>query len=244
VSATRWQERQRQHFDQHVERYRPLYASDSPFHQRITARLFALARPVAGEEVLDLGCGWGRTTLPLLAAGCRVTGLDISAATLAALTARVAEAGASDRFSAICQPAEELAAEQRFSLAIGRGFLHHLEQPLPVLRRVHRALQPGGRALFLDPNPLNPGWLPLHLLHPALSVRDERYLWLQTGDRVRRLMLQAGFADVRLDFVGFVPGASARCAHAIDDLESRLGQLPVLRRLALYKIISGRVARA
>ena len=243
MTGTRWQERQRQHFDQRVERYRSLYATDSPFHRRITDRLFALARPTAGEEVLDLGCGWGRTTLPLLAAGCRVTGLDISSGTLDALSARVADANASDRFTAICLAAEELDVEQRFALAIGRGFLHHLEQPLPVLRRVHRALKPGGLALFLDPNPLNPGWLPLHLLHPALSVRDEKYLWLQTGDRVRRLLQQAGFVDVQLDYIGFVPASSARFSRAIDDLEARLGQLPLLRRLALYKIISGNVAR-
>lgn len=243
MTGSRWQERQRRHFDQRVERYRSLYATDSPFHRRITDRLFALARPATGEEVIDLGCGWGRTTLPLLAAGCRVTGLDISAATLDALTARVAAAGASDRFVAVCLAAEELDVEQRYTLAIGRGFLHHLEEPLAVLRRVHRALRPGGRALFLDPNPLNPGWLPLHLLHPALSVRDEKYLWQQTGERVRRSLQQAGFVDVQLHYVGFVPASSERFARAIDDLETRLGQRPLLRRLALYKIISGTVAR-
>ena len=31
-----------------------------------------------GDRVLDLGCGWGRHSLPLASAGLRVTGLDIS----------------------------------------------------------------------------------------------------------------------------------------------------------------------
>ena len=33
-------------------------------------------RLAAGDRLLDLGCGWGRHSLPLAARGLRVTGLD------------------------------------------------------------------------------------------------------------------------------------------------------------------------
>jgi len=238
VTETRWQARQRRHFDQRVGAYEKMYGDDTPFHRGVSRRLFTLASPKPDERVLDLGCGWGRTTLPLLAAGCRVTGLDISAATLAALAARVAAAGAGDRFTPVCLAAEEMAFERAFALVVGRGFLHHLERPPIVLRRVCRALAPGGRALFLDPNPLNPAWLPLHLLHPALSLGAERQLWRQTAGRVCRMLYEAGFERISAHYVGLVPPPLWRLGPAADRLENRLHRLPLLRSLALYKIVA------
>ena len=81
---------------------------------------------------------------------------------------------------------------------------------------------------------------------PRLQITNDDFI-RTTEERhkrvVRRLLQQAGFVDVRLHYVGFVPGSSRRFAAAIDRLETRLGGLPLLRRLALYKIISGSVAR-
>ncbi|MFH1414644.1 MAG: class I SAM-dependent methyltransferase [Elusimicrobiota bacterium] len=78
----KWEERQKYHFDQNAEAYPAMYGKDSPFHKAMTERFLALACPVPGEEVLDVGCGMGRTTVPLLEAGCNVTGIDISSQAL------------------------------------------------------------------------------------------------------------------------------------------------------------------
>lgn len=53
---------------------------------------------VAGRSVLDLGCGGGGVTLAMLRAGAaRVTGVDLSAAALAAAERTVGEAGMAGR---------------------------------------------------------------------------------------------------------------------------------------------------
>jgi ubiquinone/menaquinone biosynthesis C-methylase UbiE len=48
-----------------------------PEKDRSTLEL-ALSFCSAGDRVLDLGCGYGRVTIPLSRAGCHVTGLDIT----------------------------------------------------------------------------------------------------------------------------------------------------------------------
>ncbi|MBI5528020.1 MAG: class I SAM-dependent methyltransferase [Deltaproteobacteria bacterium] len=234
-----WQDFQRRHFDEGLPAYEGLYGGDSPFHRAMARRVLAHAGVRAGMEVLDVGCGLGRLTLPLLAAGCRVTGLDISGPTLSRLRARVGDAGMADRFAPIEGSVESLDLRGRFDLVTGRGVMHHIKEPAAVLRRVHRALKPDGRAVFVDPNPLQPAWGLLVLLHPALSIKAERYLWRGTPSALRKLLLAAGFGRVAVCFMGMVPPPLWGAGAAADSAEDVLEKLPAIRCLGLYVVVSG-----
>jgi len=237
VTDSGWIEAQRRHFDAGRESYARMYGQETPFHRGVCRRFLEFAGARAGMEVLDLGCGFGRLTFPLLEAGCRVTGLDVSAPTLAELERRVHERGWGERFVAECGAAEELAAEGRFELVLGRGFMHHVEKPAPVLERCRRALVPEGALAFLDPNPLQPAWLAFTLLHPAFSFALERHIWRGTPGRLRGIIAQAGYVGFTHRFVGLAPpplwGRLARVAS----LEERLARIPALRTQALYMMV-------
>ena len=97
----------------------------------------------AGSRVLDVPCGSGRLTRPLAAAGCRMTGVDISAEALA--TAR-AEGGEAIRW--VEAEMRDLPWREEFDAAFcfgnSFGFLDDRGNA-EFLERVAGALLPGGR---------------------------------------------------------------------------------------------------
>jgi len=108
-------------------------------------------------SVLELGCGTGRVTLALAQAGCDVVGVDESRSMLELAQARVQEAGLGDRVDLEHLDVREMAWSERFALAIWplNGFLHlseRTDQAL-ALRKVQRALLPGGFVIVDLPNP-------------------------------------------------------------------------------------------
>jgi SAM-dependent methyltransferase len=234
-----FRELQQRHFDGKLDAYREMYGKDTPFHLAMTDQLIRFAGAKSGERVLDVGCGLGRATIPLLRAGCTVTGLDISAVTLDALGERVRRLGLENGFSAICSAIEHFDVRQSFDLVIGRGILHHIEDPPSALSRLTDALLAGGRLVFMDPNPLNPAWIPFILLHPHLSWRVERGVMRGTPGRTASMLRGAGLERVSIDFTGLVPPPLWGRWKTAAKLEQRLRAVRGLRRLAAYLLVRG-----
>jgi 2-polyprenyl-3-methyl-5-hydroxy-6-metoxy-1,4-benzoquinol methylase len=237
MKPTSWTQNQQRHFDDATPAYLVMYGAETPFQEEMTRQLLTLAQVREQEQVLDIGCGVGRLTIPLLRAGCKVTGLDVSRPTLDTLVRRVNELGMSDRFLPLCLPVENLDYQKKFDLVTGRGILHHLQDPLPVLRQVRAALSPNGRAVFLDPNPLQPLWFPFVLLHPTLSLPMERYLWRGTPNRIQQLLNQAGLIPQSFHFLGLVPPPLWDRLPKMAVLETWLESIPLLRQLSLYWMV-------
>lgn len=116
-----------------------LYDDRHAFVWRFGASLVELLAPQPGERIVDLGCGTGRLTAEIAAAGAGVVGLDASAAMI--------------------DEARRLHPTIRFDVADGRTFrvaepvdavfsnavLHWIRPPESVVRSVRQALKPGGR---------------------------------------------------------------------------------------------------
>lgn len=237
MNLTPFQIDQQRHFDQHLEVYRKMYGSDSVFHTYMTTRLLELAAPQKNDRVLDLGCGFGRLSIPLLQRGCFVTGMDSSRQTLVDLQRKVDQLGLRQNFKSLGRPAEELNEISHYHLVVGRGILHHLEEPKAMLRKIWLALTPGGKVVFMDPNPLQPAWIPYIALHPTLFFRIERYVWRHTPHYNQKLLTSAGFKHVEIHFIGFFPPILWRWIRSLMRAERFLESTPLLRGLALYQIV-------
>jgi SAM-dependent methyltransferase len=96
-----------------------------------------LLRPVAGERILDLGCGDGALTAELAARGCSVVGVDASAEQIRAAQARGLDARVMD--------GEKLNFEDEFEAVFSNATLHWMKDPDAVIAGVRRALRAGGR---------------------------------------------------------------------------------------------------
>lgn len=135
----------------------------------------------------DLGCGTG-TMLPRLAPHvARVVGVDASDEMLAAASTRVCELpnvelrqGSLERL-----PIDPASLDAAMFMLV----LHHLPSPAAALEEAARAIKPGGRVLIVDMTP-----------HEHEEYRQKMgHVWLGfSEDQMRRLLLVAGFEDIRI----------------------------------------------
>lgn len=107
------------------------------------------ARLETGARVLDLGCGHGDPNMPvLLQAGLKVSAIDASPHLVSVLRKWFPEV------ETACEPAEQsnfFGRQFEGVLAIGLIFLLLEETQGQLVRKVSRALHPGGRFLFSAP---------------------------------------------------------------------------------------------
>ncbi|SLN35902.1 Demethylmenaquinone methyltransferase [Pseudoruegeria aquimaris] len=125
-------------------------ALDALFAEPLDA-LLAAARIAPGEQVLDIGCGGGRSTVAFARAagpGGGALGVDISSSLLAAAERLEAQEASGARFllaDAQVHPFEP----GRFDVALSRFGVMFFDDPVAAFRNIARALRPGGRLAFL-----------------------------------------------------------------------------------------------
>lgn len=113
------------------------YAANARFVSDLGAPLVDLLAPVAGERVLDAGCGDGALTEKLVRAGCAVVAVDASEAQVGAARALGLDAR-------VCR-IEDLAFDGEFDAVFSNAVLHWVRDQHAALAGIHRALTPGGR---------------------------------------------------------------------------------------------------
>jgi trans-aconitate methyltransferase len=151
------------------------YARHARFVSDLGVPVVELLAPRPGERVLDLGCGDGALTAAMAAAGCRVVGVDSSAAQIAAARERGLDAHVAD--------GQRLGYDAEFDAVFSNASVHWMKDLDAVIDGVWRALVPGGRFVAefgghgnvativhaieaalrrrgLDPAPLNPWVFP------------------------------------------------------------------------------------
>jgi SAM-dependent methyltransferase len=129
-------------FDLHID----LFPGD--LSRREVAGMIELLELPVGATVLDVPCGWGRHTRPLVEAGYRATGTDLSHA----LLRRGASLGPGPFPCALADIRMQPFAPKSFDAIINvftsLGLFLDDAEDLAALREAHRLLKPGGRFLL------------------------------------------------------------------------------------------------
>jgi SAM-dependent methyltransferase len=130
-------------FDRFV-RYRDLVTAGLGAHGEAAIEAHP---PQRGDRVLDLGCGFGDTTLRLAAlvgAEAEAVGIDVSEPFIEAARREASEAGVENvRF--LTGDVQVTEFEDTFDYAFSRMGIMFFANPVQALRNVHAALVPGGR---------------------------------------------------------------------------------------------------
>jgi SAM-dependent methyltransferase len=114
------------------------------------ARLVAFARLTPESEILDVGCGPGLVAEAFLAAGHRVTGIDLSIEMVERARRRCARFGerAVFRCGSFFTPDDRPATA--FDAVVSRFVLHHMVDPAAFFRGKAAVVKPGGIVLLVD----------------------------------------------------------------------------------------------
>ncbi|GAA4416972.1 methyltransferase domain-containing protein [Actinokineospora soli] len=160
-----------------------------PGMAELRARVRELLALPAGASVVDVGCGAGHALAEFV--GCRAIGVDRDAEAIAAARSRL--------------PGAEWHVGDATSLPLADGsvqgyrasrVLHLVPDPAAALAEAHRALAPGGRLALVGPDygtVVIDG--PQDVVRAANGVAREA----GAGRKLRGLLLDAGFADVRVE---------------------------------------------
>jgi SAM-dependent methyltransferase len=226
------------------EEYHRQYFSGAGRHVRIApGQTLCVRRHVAntldplrlapGARVLELGCGLGRFTEPMLERGYHVTALDLSEALVDGLRARF---GGSGRLTTVAGPAEDLAslAPGPFDAVVGFFFLHHLTDLAPIFDGIARVLTPGGSVAFCEPNAFNPLVYVQVTFTPGMSWKGEPAIPKMRPGVIFPLLRERGFTRIASSRYGMLPplvsntGPGARIERALE-------WIPPLRPLSAYR---------
>ncbi|WP_336969572.1 class I SAM-dependent methyltransferase [Sphingobium aromaticiconvertens] len=202
----------------------------------------AAAAPRPGEQVLDIGCGAGATTLDiarLVRPDGFVLGVDISGQ-LIGRACECAGEGAGVAFL-LADASREAFAPSRFDLLFSRFGVMFFDDPVAAFAHLRRALKPTGRLAFICwRGAAENDWtrLPMAAIRgvvpPAPPTDPEAPGPFSFGDRdrVTHILTDAGYGDIAFEAVDhpILFGLGSTREAAIDDAVDHALQVGPLGR--------------
>lgn len=133
-------------WDPHGE-FRPLHAINP-----LRLEWIEQHAPLAGKDVLDVGCGGGILAEAMAQRGARVTGIDLAEKPLSVARLHLMESGLEVRYE--LASAEDYAAAHAgaFDVVTCMEMLEHVPEPASTVAACARLLRPGGCAVFATIN--------------------------------------------------------------------------------------------
>lgn len=204
-------------------------------------------RPEGGLRALDIGCGGGFLAEEFAAAGCRVTGIDPSPASIDTARAHAGRRGLSIDYrvgSGECLPVPDSA----YDLAYCCDVLEHVSDVDRVISEAARVLRPGGLCLFDTINrtvrsklfmiTLMQRWPPTRMVEAAIHDWD---MFIRPGE-LAGLMARHWLETVEITGLGPRASLPVACAGFIAARRGRITYGEFSRRLDVGQVSSTAVS--
>ncbi len=144
-------------FEELAHRWWDRHSEFKPLHDinPLRANYIDERSPVAGKQLIDVGCGGGILAEAMAVRGAFVTGIDMGEAPLAVARLHQLESNVSVDYRKIT--AEEIAAEQpgKYDVVTCMEMLEHVPDPASIINACAKLCKPGGDLYFstLNRNP-------------------------------------------------------------------------------------------
>ena len=156
--------------DVHVDVTKFFNTSTTPENNFIMRELGDLK----GKSILDIGCGYGESSVNFALMGAHCTAVDISPGMLRKCARNARSYGV--RVDTVESSAEDIPLpDNSYDIVYGANVLHHA-QPERVIREAHRLLRDGGRFCFWDPLRHNPVINVYRRMAKSMRTPDEKPL--------------------------------------------------------------------
>jgi SAM-dependent methyltransferase len=154
------------------------------------------------SEILDIGCGDGSISTPLLNSNCRLTLLDVSPGMLSIARSRIPEE-LSSRVKFVNEDFMQVPFEQNFfDLVICVGVLAHVVSPKDLIGKIASVLKPGGTLILECTNG--------HHFLDRLNQLRNHVAWLFHPPKYKMNILSATAIRKTAEEYGFNPAAEFR----------------------------------
>jgi len=137
-------------FSDLAHRWWDLEGEFRPLHAINPLRLEWIERqaPLAGRDVLDVGCGGGILAEAMAQRGARVTGIDLAEKPLRVAQLHLLESGLQVRYELSSPEDLATAHPESFDVLTCMEMLEHVPDPARAVAACARLLRPGGTAIF------------------------------------------------------------------------------------------------
>jgi len=211
---------------------------DTPYVQRQIDQVLAALGDAARGRILEIGCGMGRYTIPLIRRGVAVEGLDLTPELLDRLRAYGGEGVPLHCADIVSPPAPLLGA---FDAVVGFFMLHHLHDLDTSFAAIARLLKPGGRVAFVEPNPYNPLYYLQITLSPGMTWEGDKGILLMRRKIIFSAMRRAGLEVTEVKRFGFFPPVLAN-RRPFQSVERGIEALRVLGPVLPFQLFTARSA--
>ena len=199
-------QRQRRYFTgRKLPRMDPRTRSGTPYTRRHVQALSKACAIRPHDRVLDVGCGLGKYTLDLARTGASVEAMDLTPELLEQL--HQVDPTIATHVGDLCDPPAELLG--LFDVVVGFFVLHHIADLPAAFAGTRALLRPGGRAGFVEPNPLFPGYYLQITLTPGMSWKGDGGIVRMRPKRLAAAASDSGLMGFTTERFGAFPPALA-----------------------------------
>jgi 2-polyprenyl-3-methyl-5-hydroxy-6-metoxy-1,4-benzoquinol methylase len=206
---------------------------ETPYVGNQLDRSLQSARVDKNSRILEIGCGMGRYTIPLARRGYQLEGQDLSPKLLDLLRSYAPDLNLPLHCGDIAEPN----FEGPYDAVLGYFVLHHLDNFLGTFRALRKLLKPGGRAVFVEPNPFNPLYYFQIFLWPNITWQGEKGILKMRRSVLVPMLEQAGLRALPWERFGFFP-PFLRNRPGFGLVERGLERIPGIQPVLPFQLIA------